>query len=655
MKRDLSNMDYYFLGEISLQNKEINTIIKGLELAYSVAETTKEKKDIRLLIDGLKIALEAADEVAPKAQNLFELISIFDIATDEANFQQRKQAYSERSVESILNAIRNNIFNWSEFDPITLWLSPQGKYYVLSGHSRLESFRRAYQEGYTNFEFIPAKIFEGTLNEAKQIAKRSNTLSTKETSVERAAFYRSMIFEEGKTYREVSELAKKQEDKNWKYIINLAYLNPNGSIILMLEELGENDSINNIKKIADYVGEARSKHSALTNSHENELYRYLTKNNRIVKYSKTEFLGEIQKFFNRNQVFSSWTPDMPLNLENLVSKSQVELNYDERVEAARKKLKDAQEAREDKKKELINSIKSRENRSPNNEEIKKIQEILYENGFDAAVKKAEQEMLLLDSQKGQIKDLAKQQMSLFGIGEIYGRKYRVNDQKRVELVFSYKDYSAFTEEEKNELKKLFLYAPSKLLWYSKSEHPNYAVSAFLKKFDFEPLSDDEIKQLSTRKGTGNKFKKFTPKSSNSSSSSASTQKETKEVNTSFASEKLAAKYQKKAESFKAQSDQKNKELKTKSTHTPRMMRQYMSKRTESTMLSEKAKVFFWVAEKLRAGTMPKLVEKMFSVPPDESEVKYFLRYYSSSGYYDAHISSKPYYQDYIVDYKKRNT
>ncbi|MDX1903022.1 MAG: hypothetical protein SFU27_02590 [Thermonemataceae bacterium] len=138
-----------------------------------------------------------------------------------------------------------------------------------------------------------------------------------------------------------------------------------------------------------------------------------------MKYNQSTLLAEVQKRWSQREMFGTAYTE-PLNLENLVSKSQVELTYDENLKEAKKVLKEAQEAREEKKKELINSIRYRENRNPNDKEIQLIQDILAQNGFDAAIIKAEKEVLRLENQKDFIKQEAKKQMSLFGV---FGNEY----------------------------------------------------------------------------------------------------------------------------------------------------------------------------------------------------------------------------------------
>lgn len=105
------------------------------------------------------------------------LVPIFDLNFDTKNFQNRQDEFSETSVNRIVDAVDDGEFNWAVFDPITVWKNPQdGKLYVLSGHSRSEAFKRLAMAGKSaqgkKFDRIPAKVFEGSFEEANYLAFR---------------------------------------------------------------------------------------------------------------------------------------------------------------------------------------------------------------------------------------------------------------------------------------------------------------------------------------------------------------------------------------------------------------------------------------------------------------------------------------------------
>lgn len=124
-------------------------------------------------------------------------IPIGQIQIDTKLFQGRDKEYSERSVQNIVQDVANSRFLWENLDPIILWASMDGRLFLLSGHSRLEAFRRLSNAGAVaqgkRFDRIPSKILQNVpVDVAKTVALESNTLSTKETDIERAAYYRRL-------------------------------------------------------------------------------------------------------------------------------------------------------------------------------------------------------------------------------------------------------------------------------------------------------------------------------------------------------------------------------------------------------------------------------------------------------------------------------
>lgn len=135
-------------------------------------------------------------------------IPLEQISFDRQLFQNREADYSEESVQRILQAIEAGTFRFEVFDPILLWQRPDGRLIVLSGHSRTEAFNRAARMGRREFATIPAKIIQVSQDEARRIALESNVLATRETDVERAAYYRTMR-EQGTGKEEIEQRATK--------------------------------------------------------------------------------------------------------------------------------------------------------------------------------------------------------------------------------------------------------------------------------------------------------------------------------------------------------------------------------------------------------------------------------------------------------------
>lgn len=217
------------------------------------------------------------------------LFPVKDLNFDRKNFQNRETDFSDESVLKIIKAVKDGKFNWAVFDAITIWQNPSdGKFYVLSGHSRSEAFKRLAEMGESadskDFLRIPAKIFKGTLDEARDLALNSNTLSTKETNFERANYYRALYNSEiakGRSKAEATNLImpviKEREGKNANSIFYMSFLNPNGIFYDALRQLqnAPTQDRERLKVVGEWVGRLRKDRSKLTDFHERELFDYL--------------------------------------------------------------------------------------------------------------------------------------------------------------------------------------------------------------------------------------------------------------------------------------------------------------------------------------------------------------------------------------------
>ena len=258
------------------------------------SETTTAFKlvEVRLPISLTKTNLKGLGKLPPMESdngNAFNIdwVSLDDIYTDEKNFQNRADKYSTKSVNSIINAVDNGSFNWFAFDPITLWRNPKNdKLYILSGHSRTQAFRELSKmqpekevDGLT-FDYIPAKIFEGSFADAKNLALNSNALGTPETLTERADYYR--------TRREATNRAdwrtlKKQalRENNGQIIWDLSFLPADGVSMQALKSFkadGGQDSTENFLRlatIAQWIGKAYQIYKGLSKAHDQELFKFL--------------------------------------------------------------------------------------------------------------------------------------------------------------------------------------------------------------------------------------------------------------------------------------------------------------------------------------------------------------------------------------------
>ena len=221
--------------------------------------------------------------------NAFDIdwVSLDDIFTDEKNFQNRADKYSAKSVRSIINAVDNGTFNWFAFDPITLWRNPKNdKLYILSGHSRTQAFRELSKthpdkevDG-LNFNYIPAKIFEGSFADAKNLALNSNALGTPETLTERADYYRAQREATNKAdWRTLKKQALREN--NGQIIWDLSFLPDDGVSMQALKSFkadGGQDSTENFLRLAticQWIGKAYQIYNRLSNVHDQELFKFL--------------------------------------------------------------------------------------------------------------------------------------------------------------------------------------------------------------------------------------------------------------------------------------------------------------------------------------------------------------------------------------------
>ena len=301
----------------------IDRVIDDFKKEYKVNKATEVKPTTPIEV-GKKEAVTKPIEGKLELNTNVKNVDIKDVNTDIKRFQNRKGEYSKQSVKNITENYDEN-----KFDPIVSWKDPKdGKIYVLSGHSRLEALKRIGKEK------IPTRIFEGTEAQAKQYAIDSNVLGTQETLTERANKY-SKMREEGKTEVEIDKEAD-IEGANKQRVIDYSYLNKKGKTIASLkafEESGVSENVDNIQKVAQWIGGARRIFKELTNAHENEMYDYLINKNKIGTKegqisNKTQFFDLINKRINGLEEFKS---NEPLNFEHRVGKGTLELEVSKEI------------------------------------------------------------------------------------------------------------------------------------------------------------------------------------------------------------------------------------------------------------------------------------------------------------------------------------
>jgi len=334
-------------------------------------------------------------------------------------FQNRATPYSERSVANIIAAVQNGAFNWVNMDPVTLWAAGDGKTYMLSGHSRLEAFERLCKMGAEvdgrNFCAIPAKVgFNLSLEQARQIALESNTLSTKESDLERAEFYRKAR-QAGKSEQSIKEDAKRLEGQNWTTIYAISFLAPTGKMMTALNALEKGDATSrgNAFTIARWIGNARAAVKSLTDRHENEIYDWLitgkgygTKTGQVS--NEREFSNRLTSIINRRSEWGVLAES--LNIQNNITLSPVERQYNEELQQAAQVLRDLE-------RDINNTLRSYKARGATDTELMNVTA-----GTQAALARARINYTNLLQKKSDVTQYAKQEKGLFD--ELSGIKKR---------------------------------------------------------------------------------------------------------------------------------------------------------------------------------------------------------------------------------------
>lgn len=320
-----------------------------------IEEAKKQKIEGRSRLAKSLFSISTKNETVKPSKQVLEL-PVNTIYTDTQRFQNRVDAHSSESSNRIIEDYQNGKFDWAKFDPITVWNDPkEKKVFVLSGHSRLAAFKKL-QKLDSSFLKIPAKVFKGTEKEAIKLALTSNTLSTKETELERANYYRQSLKAcelklsgQSDCMKEVLTELKSAEGKNWKFIWNISQLNPKGFALDQLKLLDksseENASI--ARTIADWVGESRLKYPQLTNQHENEIAKWLFEKGYGSKAgqfkAKSKFLKYLHDAIQKNTEFGKFLSDKPLNIAKSISKSEVEIAFDDELQLLKDNVREIEQ------------------------------------------------------------------------------------------------------------------------------------------------------------------------------------------------------------------------------------------------------------------------------------------------------------------------
>lgn len=266
-----------------------------------------------------------------RADDVF-MMDISDIHTDEKRFQGRDKL-NEDAVERIAKN-----FNYKDQDPIHIWKDPKdGKYYVLSGHHRLEGAKRA--DGITKVKVVDKSADFKTEEDAINFAKReANYNRTQETIIESANTLRDLINQErNETDKGKLEKIRTQIKDflrmlmaNATSVRNLAYLNPKGKVISALKNLerSNDDTYNFVLGRAKWIGAVREKYPVITDEHERELFDSLMSEEGVKAITnKGDFLKKVGDIVKS----SNFDAKLPINILNLTSKSYLETEWEEKM------------------------------------------------------------------------------------------------------------------------------------------------------------------------------------------------------------------------------------------------------------------------------------------------------------------------------------
>lgn len=231
-------------------------------------------------------------------------ISVKQIHTDLSRFQNRSGAYSVESVDRIVKDYDERLMR---LNPITIWEDPNGKYWLLAGHSRLEAHHRL------GLPDIFAAFFEGTEPEAIEYARNSNNLGTRETYLERVKLYREKYTSlglEGIT----QYMLQYEEKRSVPFLTELLHLSPYAKTMQALAGVMDAQDQNTrsaIETIASMVGRCRILYAdKLTDAHENEMFDYLIDNNHYKSVGKQKFIAMLRRITAKE----AFGKNSPLNL-----------------------------------------------------------------------------------------------------------------------------------------------------------------------------------------------------------------------------------------------------------------------------------------------------------------------------------------------------
>ena len=225
-------------------------------------------------------------------------------------FQGRQKEYASATVDKIVA----EGYDTNE-EPITVWKNPKdGKYVVISGHSRWEASKQLHKSGKQDLKMMPVREFLGDIDAAKYYAVvESNRSGTQEGLASDISAY-NVMKAAGASKEDMLRFFKKES-----YISRLrdyAFLNERGQFMEALTSEAR-ASFPRIEIKAAWVGQLRREYPSITNAHELEMWNYLYNSKKGGEAAKDVFFNAvIRKVAN-----IGFDPKQPLNLQNQKSES----------------------------------------------------------------------------------------------------------------------------------------------------------------------------------------------------------------------------------------------------------------------------------------------------------------------------------------------
>jgi len=272
-------------------------------------------------------------------------VSLTDVDVDAERFQPREGLDEEVQKERAASFVRAK----TEENPIIVWRDPKDdRFKVLAGHHRYDLFQRVGEKS------IPVIEFKGTEAEAIERARTENTERVAQTPLENAGQIRRKR-ESGILEAELTKESRRLFGRESGRVIALSYLNPVGHAATALRAMqkAQTQSQMNALTMAEWVGKTRLANPELSDIHEDEIFDFLQENyGRAALRTVTQFIDRVELSLDKRKAAGDFSPDAPLNIKSLVSKSRAEQQLDEDLGQAHTKFSDA---REDLKIELLRS------------------------------------------------------------------------------------------------------------------------------------------------------------------------------------------------------------------------------------------------------------------------------------------------------------